>query len=145
MADSVTYTAMFSEAVTGVAASNFRARAEWHRGASIAGPPLGANVARDGQHGARNRDTCVSTSSMSQGIANIGGTPLGGAPVTGQTYQIDKGGTVVGSGEGQLVTGFGNGGYALFHRGPNPSVPGRIRVTWMAGFSWSEALVAPAT
>ena len=48
------------------------------------------------------------------GIANVGGTPLAGTPVTGETYQIDKGGTVIGTGEGQPVTGFGSGGYALF-------------------------------
>ena len=34
-------------------------------------------------------------------------TPLTGTPFTGETYDIDKGGTVIGSGEGQLFAGFG--------------------------------------
>ena len=51
-----------------------------------------------------------------------------GTPVTGETYNIDKGGTVIGTGEGQLVTGFGTGGYALFSDDPKSDVPGRVRV-----------------
>ena len=62
------------------------------------------------------------------GITNTGGTPLAGTPFTGETYQIDKGGTVLGSGEGQLVTGFGNGGYALFGDVQIATTPGRVRV-----------------
>ena len=62
------------------------------------------------------------------GITNTGGTPLAGTPVTGETYHIDKGGTVIGSGEGQLVTGFGSGGYALFGDVQIATAPGRVRV-----------------
>ena len=62
------------------------------------------------------------------GITNGAGTTLGGLPFTGQTYQVDKGGTVLGSGEGQLVTAFGNGGYALFNEVQIPTTPGRVAV-----------------
>ena len=49
-------------------------------------------------------------------------------PFTGETYQIDKGGTVLGGGEGQPVAGFGTGGYALFGDVQIPAAPSRLRV-----------------
>src|SRR6185369_11952341 len=75
-----------------------------------------------------------------------------GTPVTGQTYDIDKGGTVLGSGEGQLVPGFGIGGFARFGDGGDadggPSLiavlaDGRILATGSSGCALNVNPLSP--
>src|SRR5262249_36870965 len=64
------------------------------------------------------------------GITNGGGTPPAGLPFTGETYLIDKGGTVTTSpgAEGNPVLSFGSSGYALFGDAPMLSAGGAIAV-----------------
>jgi hypothetical protein len=53
------------------------------------------------------------------GITNLASAPLTGSfPIIGEVFSVDKGGTVIGSGEGQLLTSFGSSGYALFSADP---------------------------
>ena len=124
-----TYTLTFSEAVTGVAASNFAVATSGitgsvgRRASAAAGTTWTVTVNTGRGTGTLHLDVVNGT-----GITNTGGTPLAGTPFTGETYQIDKGGTVIGSGEGQPVAGFGNGGYALFSDVPIATAPGRVRV-----------------
>ena len=128
MADTVSYTLTFSEAVTGVTGSNFAVATNGITAASVAG------VSGSGATWTVTVNTGRGTGSLhldlvnGTGITNGGGAAPAGLPATGETYSIDKGGTVIGSGEGQLVTGFGSGGYALFSEDPTSATPGRIRV-----------------
>jgi uncharacterized delta-60 repeat protein len=128
MADTVTYTVTFSEVVNGVAASNFALVTSGISGASIAGTSGSGATRTVSVSTGRGTGTLRVDLVNGTGITNIPGTSLSGATVAGETYRIDKGGTVIGGGEGQLVTGFGTGGFALFTGAQIATVPGRIRV-----------------
>ena len=126
MADTVTFTLTFSEAVTGVATSNFQIVTGGVAAPSIAeiiggGTTWTVKVGTGRGTGTLRLDVANGT-----GITNIAGTAaLAGTPFTGETYEIDKGGTVLGIGEGQPVAAFGSGGYAPFSEGQGTSTPGR--------------------
>ena len=117
MADSVTYTLTFSEAVTGVTAGNFGLATGGLSAASLASVSGSGTTWTVTVNTGRGTGTLRLDVANGAGIVNGGGTPLSGTPFTGETYNVDKGGTVVygGSGtDGQPVASFGSGGYALF-------------------------------
>ena len=128
MADAVSYTLTFSEPVTGVASSNFAVVTSGITAASV------ATISGGGTTWSITVDTGQGTGSLhldvvdGTGITDASGTPLAGTPVTGETYQIDKGGTVNGTGAGQPVAGFGSSGYALFSDVPTVVAPSAIAV-----------------
>jgi uncharacterized delta-60 repeat protein len=114
MAGTVTYTLTFSEAVTGVASRNFAIVPSGIAAASVgtisgAGTTWTVTVNTGRGTGTLHLDVVNGA-----GITNTASVTLAGTPFTGETYQIDKGGTVLGTGEGRPVAGFGNAGYALF-------------------------------
>ncbi|HEX7273417.1 MAG TPA: choice-of-anchor Q domain-containing protein [Casimicrobiaceae bacterium] len=131
MADSVTYTATFSEAVTGVATGNFAVATSDVTSASVtsvsgAGTTWTVTVSTGRGTGTLRLDVANGT-----GIVDAGNVALAGTPFTGETYDVDKGGTVVygGSGsDGLPVASFGSGGYALFGDVPIAAAWGLIAV-----------------
>ena len=124
MADTVTYTLTFSEPVTGVAATNFAVVA----GGGVAASSV-ATVSGAGTTWTVTVNTGRGTGSLrldvvnGTGITDAASNVLAGTPFTGETYQIDKGGTVIGTGAGQPVAGFGSAGYSLFSEVPLVSAP----------------------
>jgi uncharacterized delta-60 repeat protein len=128
MVDSVSYTLTFSEPVTGVASSNFAAATVGVAGASVATISGGGTtwtVMVNTGHGTGSLHLDVVNGT---GITNAAGHALAGTPFTGETYQIDKGGTVIGTGAGQPVANFGSSGYALFSDVQTVAAPTAIAV-----------------
>ena len=129
MADSVTYTLTFSEAVTGITTSNFSIVTS-----NIAVPSIvqifgGGTTWTVTVTTGRGTGTLRLDFANATGITTTSGAAMGGLPFAGETYQVDKGGTVLAtSGEGQPVAGFGSGGWALFGNVQSPSAPSRFRV-----------------
>jgi hypothetical protein len=131
MADSDDYTARLTVAVTGVAMGNFAVTANGITGTSVtsvsgAGTTWTVTVNTGRGTGTLRLDVANGT-----GIVDASNIALHGTPFTGQTYDIDKGGTVDGGGagtDGLPVPGFGNGGYALFGDVPIVSASGAIVV-----------------
>ena len=114
MADAVDFTLTFSEPVSGVAANNFEVVASGITGASVgaiagAGATWTVTVSTGRGTGSLHLDVVDGS-----GVVDGAGNALAGTPFTGETYQVDKGGTVIGVGQGQPVAGFGSAGYALF-------------------------------
>jgi uncharacterized delta-60 repeat protein len=131
MADSVTYTLTFSEAVTGVTAGNFAVAPTGITSASV------AQVSGSGTTWTVTVNTGRGTGSLrldminGTGVTNGTGTPLAGTPFNGETYGIDKGGTLITpitQGDGLPVASFGLGGYAAFSDVQFPSSGGSIAV-----------------
>ena len=134
MADTVTYTLTFSEPVTGVASNNFQIVTSAIAAPSITG--VNPEIIGGGTTWTVTVSTGRGTGTLrldvvdGASIKNAALTPLAGTPFAGETYLIDKGGTVIGTGQGQPVagTGFGTGGYAPFSEGQGTATPGRLRV-----------------
>ncbi|HTP45431.1 MAG TPA: choice-of-anchor Q domain-containing protein [Casimicrobiaceae bacterium] len=117
MADSVTYTLTFSEAVTGVTAGNFGLATGGVTAASVASIGGSGTTWTVTVNTGRGSGTLRLDLANGTGIVDASNVPLAGTPFTGETYGIDKGGTVLygASGtDGQPVASFGSGGYALF-------------------------------
>ena len=128
MVATVSYTLTFGKPVTGVASGNFALVTAGIAGASIAtisgiGTTWTVSVNSGHGTGSLRLDLINGT-----GISDAQGNALAGTPFTGQTYQIDKGGTVIGTGEGQPVPGFGSSGYALFSDVQTVAAPSAIAV-----------------
>jgi hypothetical protein len=66
----------------------------------------------DGEHGPRNGTLHLDV--VNGTASRTGGTPLAGTPFTGETYQIDKGGTVSAAAKDNWWR-VRHGGYALFN------------------------------
>jgi uncharacterized delta-60 repeat protein len=128
MADSVTWTLTFSEPVTGVTAGNFSLAASALTGASVASVSGADATWTVTVNTGRGSGTLRLDVANASGIVNGSGRPLTGTPFAGETYQVDKGGTVVGAGEGQLVTSFGSGGLAVFATVPDAASPSALAV-----------------
>ena len=135
MADTVTYTLSFSEPVTGVTSGNFAIVTSGITGASIGSISGGGATWTVWVSTGRNTGSLRLDVANGVGITDAGGNPLVGTSFTGETYQIDKGGTVVGTGEGQPVTTFGSQGYALFNEVQAAPEAARSR-SFPVGESW---------
>jgi uncharacterized delta-60 repeat protein len=130
MADSVLYTLTFSESITGLTADNLSLATTGGIGTSatvqtVNGSGTTWTIAVNTGRGTGTLQLIVATGT---GIVNGSGNTLAGTPFSGETYTIDKGGTVLGSGEGQPDLSFGSGGYALFSLTQGVASPGAIAV-----------------
>lgn len=130
MADIVSYTLTFSESITGLGASNLSIATT----GSITGASVGT-ISGSGTSRTVTINTGRGTGTLRLDVANgtniVDGAnnALAGTPFTsGQTYTIDKGGTVLGSGQGHPDASFGSGGYALFSLSQGVAAPGAIAV-----------------
>jgi uncharacterized delta-60 repeat protein len=127
-ANAVAYTVSFSEPVTGVSASNFAVETTGITGASVASVSGAGTTWTVSVNTGRGSGSLRVDMINGIGITNGSGAAVTGLPFTGQTYQVDKGGTVLGSGEGQPVAAFGSGGYALFSDAQITAAPARLRI-----------------
>ena len=128
MADAVTYTLTFGESVSGLSASNLSLVPT----GSIAGATVGT-IGGSGTtwtvavNTGRGSGTLRLDVANGTGIVNGSSNTLGGTlPFNDEIYTVDKGGTVIGSGQGQPVAGFGTAGYALFNEFQGAPAPGAI-------------------
>ena len=127
-ANAVAYAVNFSEAVTGVSASNFAVETTGITGASVASVTGSGTTWTVSVNAGRGSGSLRLDMVNSIGVTNGSGAAVTGLPFTGQAYQVDKGGTVLGNGEGQPLAAFGSGGYALFGDEQIPSSPARVRI-----------------
>ena len=126
MADSVTYALTFNESVTGVGPGNLAVATSGIAGAAvsnISGADSTWTVTVKTGRGTGELRLDIANGS---GITDHSGNALVATPFTGETYRVDKGGTVIGTGQGQPVAGFGSAGYALFNEVPLARAPGAI-------------------
>jgi len=98
MADSVTYTVTFSEAVNGGDPSNFSVSASGITAAMVADVSGTGATRTVTVHTGRGTGTVRLDLANGTGIANVGSTPLTGSfPIAGEVFDIDKGGTLIGT------------------------------------------------
>ena len=128
MADAVRYTLKFSEPVTGLTALNFTITPT-----KITSPSIG-NISGSGDTWTITVNTGRHTGQLRLGLTDATGIKDGAGnapanlPFFGEPYEIDKGGAVLGTGQGRPDSTFGNNGYALFNLQQGVASPGAVAV-----------------
>ena len=124
MADSLDYAVTFSDAVTGVdSPGNFTLATNGISGASIAAITGSGSAWTVTVNTGRGTGTLRLDVAAGGSIVDLSANPLQGTPFAGETYQVDKGGTVIGTGQGLPNPAFGVNGYALFSVEQTPTTP----------------------